>query len=245
MENQYLFLKTESAFFQYLTLYGGINKHSRTNYMSWLKFLSQDYPIDDTISDEYIDSIIESERLLLHTREIYTSERDLVNFKSALQKYQTFVHSDFHKMQEETILAEIEEVENDTFITNTERTAIIKSRVGQGEFREKLIAFWKGCSISGCQLTDILVASHIKPWRVANNQERLDTYNGLLLLPNFDKLFDKGYISFDIKGKIVFSNFFPESDRTLLQIKKDIHLVLVSDKHKPYLLYHNQNCLIQ
>ena len=245
MENQYLFLKTESAFFQYLTLYGGINRHSRTNYMSWLKFLSQDYPIDDTISDDYIDSIIEHERLLLHTREIYTSERDLVNFKSALRKYQTFVHSDFHKMQEETILAEIEEVENDTFITNTERTAIIKSRVGQGDFREKLIAFWKGCSISGCQLTDILVASHIKPWRVANNQERLDTYNGLLLLPNFDKLFDKGYISSDTKGKIVFSNFFPESDRTLLQIKKDTHLVLVSDKHKPYLLYHNQNCLIQ
>ena len=94
-------------------------------------------------------------------------------------------------------------------------------------------------------MTDILVASHIKPWRVANNQERLDLYNGLLLLPNYDKLFDKGYISFDTKGRIVFSNFFPESDRILLQIRKDAHLVKVSDNHKPFLLYHNQNCLIQ
>lgn len=245
MENPYLFLKTESDFYQYLTLFGGINRHSRTNYMSWLKFLSQNYSIDDSISDEYIDSIIERERELLHTREKYTSERDLVNFKSALRKYQAFVCSDFLKKQEDTILAEVAKVEHDTSINSTDRIAIVKSRIGQGDFREKLVAFWKGCSVSGCQMTDILVASHIKPWRVANNQERLDLYNGLLLLPNYDKLFDKGYISFDTKGRIVFSNFFPESDRLLLQIRKDAHLVKVSDNHKPFLLYHNQNCLIQ
>ena len=64
MENPYLFLKTESDFYQYLSLFGGINRHSRTNYMSWLKFLSQSY-----IIDESIDFIIERERMLLHTRE--------------------------------------------------------------------------------------------------------------------------------------------------------------------------------
>lgn len=245
MENQYLFLKSESDFFQYLTLFGGINRHSRTNYMSWLKFLSQRYSIDNSISDDYIDFIIEKEKSFLNTRAIYSTERDLVNFKSALRKYQAFVHSDFHKMQEETILAEVERVNRDNSISSTERTAIIKSRIGQGDFREKLIGFWKGCSISGCQMTDILIASHIKPWRISSNQERLDTFNGLLLLPNYDKLFDKGYISFDIKGRIVFSNFFPESDRVLLKIEKSTHLIFVSDNHKPFLTYHNQNCLIQ
>ena len=69
MENPYLFLKTESDFYQYLSLFGGINRHSRTNYMSWLKFLSQSYIIDESISDEYIDFIIERERMFLHTRE--------------------------------------------------------------------------------------------------------------------------------------------------------------------------------
>ena len=245
MENQYLFLKSESDFFQYLTLYGGINRHSRTNYMSWLKFLSQRYSIDNSISDDYIDFIIEQEKSLLNTREIYSTERDLVNFKSALRKYQTFIRSDFHRMQEETILAEVEKVKNDTSISSAERISIMKSRIGQGDFREKLIGFWKGCSITGCQLTDILIASHIKPWRIANNQERLDTFNGLLLLPNYDKLFDKGYISFDFKGRIIFSTFFPESDRALLRIEKDTHLIFVSDNHKPFLAYHNQNCLIQ
>ena len=208
MENPYLFLKTESDFYQYLTFYGGINRHSRTNYMSWLKFLSQSYIIDESISDEYIDFIIERERMLLHTREKYTSERDLVNFKSALRKYQAFVCSDFLKKQEDTILAEVAKVEQDTSINSTDRIAIVKSRIGQGDFREKLISYWKGCSVSGCQMTDILVASHIKPWRVANNQERLDLYNGLLLLPNYDKLFDKGYISFDTKGELFFQTFF-------------------------------------
>ena len=48
--------------------------------------------------------------------------------------------------------------------------------------------------MSGITSTWILIASHIKPWRVSNNNERLDVYNGLLLLPNLDKLFDKGYI---------------------------------------------------
>lgn len=245
MENQYLFLNSESDFFQYLTLFGGINRHSRTNYMSWLKFLSQKYSIGNSITDDYIDFIIEKEKSLLNTRKIYSTERDLVNFKSALRKYKAFVHSDFHKMQEETILAEVEKVKNDTSISSTERTAIIKSRIGQGDFRKNLIGFWKGCSVSGCQLTDILIASHIKPWRVSSNQERLDTFNGLLLLPNYDKLFDKGYISFDTKGKIIFSNFFPESDRVLLKIERNTHLAFVYDNHKPFLAYHNQNCLIK
>ncbi len=244
MDTFYVFVETESEFYQYLTEYGGVNKHSRTNYMSWLKFLSQTYRIDKTITNEYIDYVIDSEKKSISNRTIYSSEKDLVNFKSALRKYYAYVQSDFAKNEEQTILSEINKIEQNAQISKTEKKSIIKSRVGQGVFREHLIRYWGGCSVSCCRLSDILIASHIKPWRVADNDERLNIYNGLLLLPNYDKLFDKGYISFSVKGKIIFSSFFPQTDRTLLNISSNTSLLRV-EQHRPFLLYHNHNCLMQ
>ena len=44
------------------------------------------------------------------------------------------------------------------------------------------------------------IASHIKPWSKCNNEERLDPFNGLMLAPNIDALFDSGLITFDADG---------------------------------------------
>ena len=82
------------------------------------------------------------------------------------------------------------------------------------------------------------MASHIKPWRNSTNQQRLDVYNGLLLTPNLDKLFDKGYISFDKKGKIICSEALPYSDIKSLAITKDMRLSKIEDCHQEYLEYH-------
>lgn len=154
---------------------------------------------------EKIQTIINDERRALTSRAIYKSEKDLVNFKSALRKYKQSLDSNYSKVIQETILSETQKVRQDNSITMTEKNAIIKSRIGQGLFRERLISYWSGCSITKCKLTNILVASHIKPWRIASNEERLDVYNGLLLTPNYDKLFDLGFISFDNNGMILFS----------------------------------------
>lgn len=83
-------------------------------------------------------------------------------------------------------------------LTETAREAIVQSRIGQGIFRDNLKKYWgEKCAITGCELVKTLKASHIKPWRCSNNIERLDVYNGLLLIPNLDSAFDYGYISFD------------------------------------------------
>lgn len=88
------------------------------------------------------------------------------------------------------------EIEHNQLISSTERTALIQARLGQGKFREKLIELWDGkCSVSGYNDPRVLVASHIKPWFLASNTERLDSRNGLLLTPNLDKVFDKGLIT--------------------------------------------------
>ncbi|MEI9429207.1 HNH endonuclease [Mesorhizobium sp. Cs1299R1N3] len=78
----------------------------------------------------------------------------------------------------------------------TTRQTIIQARVGQGQFRRDLLDLWSGkCCATGLDILDLLVASHIHPWAVASDVEKLDKFNGLLLSPAFDAAFDKGLIS--------------------------------------------------
>jgi len=89
----------------------------------------------------------------------------------------------------------------------TERTGLVTSRVGQGAYRKSIIIRWEyKCAVSGFNNLKILIASHIVPWSDANDNERLDVHNGILLSPTYDALFDKHLISFDNNGKILLSD---------------------------------------
>lgn len=127
-------------------------------------------------------------------------------------------------------------------LSETEKQAIIQSRRGQGQFREKLVRKWRGCSVTGFSpLKELLTASHIKPWRVSNNKERLDPDNGLLLLPNLDKLFDSGYISFSNSGQILISPRLNNSAFNLLGINKSMKLSKAPSQHQAeYLEFHSR-----
>jgi hypothetical protein len=120
----------------------------------------------------------------------------------------------------------------------TEREAITKARLGQGKFRDALLETWGGCSVSGVVLPSILRASHIKPWRTSTNAERLDPYNGLLLLPQYDALFDSGLITFSMEGSILLSKALGVVPPSLLGIESKGRLRYVHEAHKPYLQYH-------
>ncbi|MBQ4391915.1 MAG: HNH endonuclease [Prevotella sp.] len=243
--NNHSFSEHLSDFYHYLTGPGGVNAHSRTNYISWLKFLDeQGYALTEIHSYADIDDLLVLDASRRSYRTIYTKPNDTVNFKSALRKYLKFRQSDYAHQQQDTILAEVNKVQNNDALTLTERDAIVKARIGQGKFREKLVEYWRGCSISTFSHFDLLIASHIKPWKEADNQQRLDVFNGLLLLPNYDKLFDKGYISFDDSGYIIYSRYIDEVDRKLLNMGKNLHLIKIEDAHKPYLKYHRDNCLM-
>lgn len=123
-------------------------------------------------------------------------------------------------------------------LTEIEKTVLTKFRVGQSFFRNELIKYWKGCcSISGFNKTELLIASHIKPYNECDKNEKYDVYNGLLLTPNYDKLFDRFLISFDETGEILISNQLSESDLELLHISKN-DCVKVDKKHVQYLKYH-------
>jgi putative restriction endonuclease len=123
-------------------------------------------------------------------------------------------------------------------IPTTEQQAIINARIGQGVFRQRLLELWHGCAVTGVFLPQVLKASHIKPWRFSTNQERLDPFNGILLLPQYDSLFDAGLISFTDDGAILRSRSLGNHDLQFLGIRSRDRLRKVSDSHRFYLAYH-------
>ena len=102
--------------------------------------------------------------------------------------------------QEKDLIGEIRAMD----ISDTERRAMVKARIGQGKFKDNVMKFEKGCRITGVKRIEHLRASHIKPWRFCSTaQERLHGANGLLLTPTIDHLFDRGFISFEKSGEIL------------------------------------------
>jgi hypothetical protein len=89
----------------------------------------------------------------------------------------------------------------------TERSGLVTSRVGQGAYRKRIIHRWEyQCAVTGFNKLEVLIASHIMPWKDATDDERLDVDNGLLLSPTYDALFDRHLISFEKNGSIILSD---------------------------------------
>lgn len=122
----------------------------------------------------------------------------------------------------------------------TEKERLVLSRVGQGQFRERLMNRWeRKCSVVGCGPQAVLVASHIVAWRACQtNKERLDVDNGLLLTPNLDKLFDRQLISFQDDGQLVVSLALDRNDARALGLRPDMRLANVPSGILKYLERH-------
>lgn len=97
------------------------------------------------------------------------------------------------------------DIEQRTDIGATTKERLIQARRGQGVFRKNLQKIEKCCRVTGVRQVEHLRASHIKPWIQSEDQEKLDGYNGLLLAPHVDHLFDQGYISFEDDGRMIVS----------------------------------------
>lgn len=125
--------------------------------------------------------------------------------------------------------------------TATVRESLVEARIGQGAYRAKLMHLWDGrCALTGCDLADVLIASHAKPWADCNNAERLDEFNGLLLAAHVDKLFDRGLISFADDGRLLVQPTIREEALAQLGLTKDMQLRTVYPQNAPYLRAHRK-----
>ena len=139
-------------------------------------------------------------------------------------------------------IAALNQLQDTPNLTQTEKNQIVAARIGQGYFRRSLIYECGFCPITGVDDSRFLIASHIKPWRSSNNQERLSSKNGLLFTPTYDKLFDKGFISFTNDKRIIVSPLVSNANilRVNLVNGNEYPLLPVIGR-EDFLDYHRQN----
>ncbi len=125
-------------------------------------------------------------------------------------------------------------------LSETEKEAIIKIRVGQGYFRDALVDRWKGCAVTQCKDLALLTASHIKPWsKCTTRAERLSPANGLLLTPHLDRAFDRGLITFSDSFKVIISPKLNLNSQIALNINPNLQLrERIFHDMKPFLEWH-------
>lgn len=123
-------------------------------------------------------------------------------------------------------------------IIETDAKIQTKMRLGHQTYKDKLLQLWnKECVICKINIPELLRASHAKPWRDSNSQERLDPYNGLLLCAHHDALFDKGFISFNEYGELLLSNELLVSYPYIYAINPETKIQVYEENLK-YLLWH-------
>lgn len=135
-----------------------------------------------------------------------------------------------------------------TFVEGLEKERIVKTRVNQSDFRQRVLASYnEKCCITGIEIPSLLVASHIVPWS-KNKQERLNPKNGLCLNSIHDKAFDRGLITITNDFRVKLSAY-------ILSKKKDLNIqkfflsyenqtIILPDRFLPsiqFLEYHQQN----
>lgn len=142
---------------------------------------------------------------------------------------------------------ELQRVQSDITVPETEREAIVLARRGQGLFKQRVMEIEQACRITKVSREEHLRASHCKPWRDANNQERLDGENGLLLTPSIDHLFDRGFISFENNGQVIISPVAHNDSLRRMGVDPTSppRVGAFSEGQRRYLDYHRDNVLLK
>ncbi|MBB3117959.1 HNH endonuclease [Pseudoduganella violacea] len=118
---------------------------------------------------------------------------------------------------------DIETIQNEFADRPTECLRMVETRLGQGEFRTKVLAQWGDqCAVTACHIATAIRASHIKPWRISTPEEKLSVDNGLPLIATLDCLFDRGLIGFQDDGTMLVSAHIPPEQHQVLGIPMNL-----------------------
>jgi putative restriction endonuclease len=156
----------------------------------------------------------------------------------------------FHERNLESLKEWEDRLERELITSNnlaTDRSALIKARVGQGLFRQRVFELERSCRVTRVENPEHLIASHIKPWRESDNSERLHCANGLMLTPNVDHLFDRGFISFSGDGELLVS---PVADRVSLsrmgiRAESGLNVGRFNEDQRYFLDYHRDQIFLR
>lgn len=129
----------------------------------------------------------------------------------------------------------------------TSALRLVEVRTRQTLFRRRLLIVERGCRLTGITDLRFLRASHIKPWAMCDgSSERTDGNNGLLLAPQADFLFDRGWISFSDDGKLLISETLPDdvSSRLGLGLVEGKQYGTFDASQQHYMKFHRANVFL-
>lgn len=187
----------------------------------FIKFIGKGLIDIDKIYSDVLANVKESSLKFHESRNIKVKDRSLTT-------------------AEESIVDDILRIVKDKSIDSTVKETLILARRGQDQFRRDVLEkYGKKCCVTGSTTLEAIRASHIKPWKISTDKERLDPCNGLPLLATLDALFDQGLITFSNFGKMIISPLVIEVERDLLGLSGlSIAPEKLDTKTKTYLEWH-------
>lgn len=121
----------------------------------------------------------------------------------------------------------------------TEKEILTSVRLQQNKYRNNLLKVLKMCPFTGITDKRLLVASHIKPWCLSTSEEKMDIYNGFILSPLYDRLFDSGLITFTNEKKVIYSSSLSKETMKIIKYKDEYCENLPIEGREEYLYFHN------
>ena len=211
--------------------FGAVDERLRAFNISGLTNYSK---LDQIIFDEYVN---DWEGLVSASQNILDKLNSSKNIKLAKPIEET---------AEEDIIAEFSKLSK----LPTQKLASVNVRIRQSFFRRAVLSNYDyKCCISGLDLPDLLVASHIIPW-AKNDNSRIDPQNGLSLSALHDKAFDKGLLTITTDYKVRISKKVFKSKSEFIEPSiinfdgKEINILSKFLPKEEYLRWHNKNIFL-
>ena len=133
MDTEQFFIDEQAVFYQYLIDNNAFKNHQTYHdYITRLRYVSQFYKLDKTITKEQVDFILEDLKKTIPLRDRYNSENGVRDIGSGLKKFLEYAQSDYRKKLDDCILQEEKKIISNSSINSTEKESIIKARIGQG-----------------------------------------------------------------------------------------------------------------
>lgn len=137
----------------------------------------------------------------------------------------------------------VEEITEPIKSKKEKQSEIYNARVGHGKYRDQLLEQCRFCPFTMIADERLLIASHIKPWAASNDREKIDPSNGFILSPLYDKLFDRGFITFTEDKHVILSEFISPYTWKQIGLANGTYIkALPMDKKRiEYLKFHQQS----
>ena len=166
------------------------------------------------------------------------SERALGNLLSHAARLARTLPDLPRQNYEQAVAEELFYLSQSTASTEVER--LVRQRVGQNVYRESLLDYWGGaCAVTGIAVPELLRASHARAWsECTTDADRLNVFNGFLLVAHLDALFDRHLMTFSTTGEATFAPPISTEVKLRLGITDSLKLRWLSPGHEPFLTEH-------